>query len=59
MLKSCGNKEFCGSNGQLEGEVKEAMPQIVSLRIILLTLKILEETLNPVIKNLWEPCISQ
>ena len=26
MLKSCDNKEFCGRNGHLEGEVQEEVP---------------------------------
>ena len=52
MLKSCHNEEFCGRNGRLEGEVKEAVPLNISLRIVLLTLKILEKTLNPLIKSL-------
>ena len=28
MLKSCDNKEFCGRNEQLEGELKEALLKI-------------------------------
>ena len=34
MLKSCDSKEFCGRNGRLEGEVKEAVPSNISLRIV-------------------------
>ena len=51
MLKSCNNKEFCGRNGWLEGDLKEAVPKNVCLRIVV----DLEKTLNPVIKKLWEP----
>ena len=39
MLKSCDNKEFCGRNGQLEGEVKEAAPLNISLRIVVVDLE--------------------
>ena len=31
MLKSCDSKEFCGMNGRLEGEVKEAVSIVVDL----------------------------
>ena len=39
MLKSYDNKEFCGRNGWLEGEVKEAVPQYISLRIAVVDLE--------------------
>ena len=39
MLKLCDNKEFCGRNGRLEREVKEAVPYNTSLRIIVVDLE--------------------
>ena len=31
MLKLCDNKEFCGRNRRLEGEVKEGCLEVYSL----------------------------